>query len=199
VTSIAPRMAHNSTGGLSCPNKELCTVASGIVVGMRLASSAKQPWSASICKSIQSEPSPRKRTPLRRPKSKDHLSVLTNSSGGSNVLFNNAGLNDRNDHSVLAMSLETWQRAFAANLTATFLCCNHGIPYLLKNDPPGGWGIHSASCLAVMGALRGAARLGSVAVRAICCELRRQRHAGRADANLGSRAKQRYRCAAHAD
>lgn len=39
------------------------------------------------------------------------------------MLFNNAGRNDPDDHSVLDMAQETWERVFAANLTTTFLCC----------------------------------------------------------------------------
>src|SRR6202012_4485683 len=46
----------------------------------------------------------------------------------------------------------TWQRVHAANLTSVFLCCKHGIPYLLTNDPPGGSVINTTSFLAVMGA-----------------------------------------------
>jgi len=72
--------------------------------------------------------------------------------GHIDVLINNAGLNDRDDHSVLDMSQETWERVFAANLTTTFLSCKHGIPYMLKNDPPSGSVINTASFLAEMGA-----------------------------------------------
>ncbi|MGI8486350.1 MAG: SDR family NAD(P)-dependent oxidoreductase [Thermomicrobiales bacterium] len=68
------------------------------------------------------------------------------------VPFNNAGLNDPNDHSALDMTQQAWDRVFAANLTTTCLCCKHGIPYLLKNDPPAGSVINTASFLAVMGA-----------------------------------------------
>jgi NAD(P)-dependent dehydrogenase (short-subunit alcohol dehydrogenase family) len=72
--------------------------------------------------------------------------------GRIDVLFNNAGLNDPDDHSALDMTQETWDRVFAANLTTTFLSCKHGIPYLLRNDPPSGSVINTASFLAVMGA-----------------------------------------------
>ena len=72
--------------------------------------------------------------------------------GRLDVLYNNAGLIDPEDHSALDMPLETWQRVFTANLTTTLLCCKHGVPYLLRNDPSGGSVINSASFLAGMGA-----------------------------------------------
>lgn len=72
--------------------------------------------------------------------------------GRIDVLYNNVGLNDRDDHSALETSLEVWERVLAANLTTTFLCCKHGIPHMLANDPPSGSVINTASFLAVMGA-----------------------------------------------
>jgi NAD(P)-dependent dehydrogenase (short-subunit alcohol dehydrogenase family) len=77
---------------------------------------------------------------------------IKNDLGRIDVLYNNAGLNDREDHSALDMSLEVWERVLAANLTTTFLCCKHAIPYLLDNDPPNGSVINTASFLAGMGA-----------------------------------------------
>lgn len=77
---------------------------------------------------------------------------VKNDFGRIDVLYNNAGLNDREDHSVLDMPLSVWERVLAANLTTTFLCCKHAIPYLLENDPPTGSIINTASFLAVMGA-----------------------------------------------
>jgi NAD(P)-dependent dehydrogenase (short-subunit alcohol dehydrogenase family) len=72
--------------------------------------------------------------------------------GRVDVLYNNAGLSDRSDHSALDLPLETWERVLAANLTTTFLSCKHGIPHLLAGDPPGGSVINTASFLAGMGA-----------------------------------------------
>jgi NAD(P)-dependent dehydrogenase (short-subunit alcohol dehydrogenase family) len=72
--------------------------------------------------------------------------------GRIDVLVNNAGLNERDDHSVLDMAQETWDRVFTANLTTTFLSCKHGIPYMLRNNPPSGSVINTASFLAEMGA-----------------------------------------------
>jgi NAD(P)-dependent dehydrogenase (short-subunit alcohol dehydrogenase family) len=72
--------------------------------------------------------------------------------GRIDVLYNNAGLNDRDDHSVLDMGMPVWERVLAANLTTTFLCCKHVVPHMLENDPPRGSIINTASFLAVMGA-----------------------------------------------
>jgi NAD(P)-dependent dehydrogenase (short-subunit alcohol dehydrogenase family) len=77
---------------------------------------------------------------------------IKNDLGRIDVLYNNAGLNDRDDHSALDMPLPVWERVLAANLTTTFLCCKHVVPHLLDNDPPGGSIINTASFLAVMGA-----------------------------------------------
>jgi NAD(P)-dependent dehydrogenase (short-subunit alcohol dehydrogenase family) len=38
------------------------------------------------------------------------------------------------------------------NVRSVFLCCKHGIPHLLANDPAGGSIINTASFVAVMGA-----------------------------------------------
>ena len=47
---------------------------------------------------------------------------------------------------------ETWQRVQDVNLKSVFVCCKHGIPHLLANDPSGGSVINTASFVAVMGA-----------------------------------------------
>jgi NAD(P)-dependent dehydrogenase (short-subunit alcohol dehydrogenase family) len=72
--------------------------------------------------------------------------------GRIDVVYNNMGLNDAADHSILDTPLEVWDRVVAANLTSTYLSCKHAIPHLLANDPPGGSVINAASFLAVMGA-----------------------------------------------
>ena len=52
--------------------------------------------------------------------------------GRVDVLFNNAGISPDDDTSVLETSLEAWQRVQDVNLKSVFLCCKHGIPYLLE-------------------------------------------------------------------
>src|SRR5918911_4128469 len=70
--------------------------------------------------------------------------------GGIDGLFNNAGISPPDDVSVLDTTLEAWQRVQDVNLRSVFLCCKHGIPYLLRRG--GGSVINTASFVAVMGA-----------------------------------------------
>jgi NAD(P)-dependent dehydrogenase (short-subunit alcohol dehydrogenase family) len=73
--------------------------------------------------------------------------------GYMNVLFNNAGISPADDASVLDTDLEAWERVQRVNLRSVFLCCKHGIPHLLANEPPlRGSVINTASFVAVMGA-----------------------------------------------
>jgi NAD(P)-dependent dehydrogenase (short-subunit alcohol dehydrogenase family) len=72
--------------------------------------------------------------------------------GRVDVLFNNAGISPTDDASVLQTALEAYERVQATNLRSVFLCCKHGIPHLLNNDPPArGSVINTASFVAVMG------------------------------------------------
>ncbi|HXG75135.1 MAG TPA: glucose 1-dehydrogenase [Gaiellaceae bacterium] len=70
--------------------------------------------------------------------------------GGIEVLYNNAGISPADDGSVLETSVEAWQRVQDVNTKGVFLCCKHGIPYLLERG--GGSVINVASFVAILGA-----------------------------------------------
>jgi len=70
--------------------------------------------------------------------------------GGIDVLYNNAGVSPADDDSILDTSLEAWERVQAINTRGVYLCCKHGIPYLL--DRGGGSVINVASFVAIVGA-----------------------------------------------
>ncbi|MGH3109523.1 MAG: SDR family NAD(P)-dependent oxidoreductase, partial [Gaiellaceae bacterium] len=70
--------------------------------------------------------------------------------GGIDVLYNNAGISPGDDASVLDTSVEAWQRVQDVNTKGVFLCCRHGIPYLLERG--GGSVINVASFVALLGA-----------------------------------------------
>ena len=70
--------------------------------------------------------------------------------GGIDVLYNNAGISPGDDASVLDTSVDAWQRVQDVNTKGVFLCCKHGIPYLLERR--GGSVINVASFVAILGA-----------------------------------------------
>jgi NAD(P)-dependent dehydrogenase (short-subunit alcohol dehydrogenase family) len=70
--------------------------------------------------------------------------------GGIDVLYNNAGISPLDDASVLETSVEAWQRVQEVNTKGVFLCCKHGIPYLLERG--GGSVINISSLVALVGA-----------------------------------------------
>jgi NAD(P)-dependent dehydrogenase (short-subunit alcohol dehydrogenase family) len=70
--------------------------------------------------------------------------------GGIDVLYNNAGIMPADDASILETSVEAWQRVQDVNAKGVFLCCKHGIPYLIERG--GGSVINVASFVALVGA-----------------------------------------------
>jgi NAD(P)-dependent dehydrogenase (short-subunit alcohol dehydrogenase family) len=70
--------------------------------------------------------------------------------GGIDVLYNNAGISPNDDGSILDTTTEAWDRVQDVNTKGVFLCCKHGIPYLLERG--GGSVINVASFVAVVGA-----------------------------------------------
>jgi len=70
--------------------------------------------------------------------------------GGIDVLYNNAGISPADDDSILDTSFEAWERVQAVNTRGVYLCCKHGIPYLLERG--GGSVINVASFVALVGA-----------------------------------------------
>ena len=70
--------------------------------------------------------------------------------GGIDVLYNNAGISPADDDSILDTSLEAWERVQAVNTRGVFLCCKHGIPYLLERG--GGSVFNVAWFVAIVGA-----------------------------------------------
>ena len=70
--------------------------------------------------------------------------------GGIDVLYNNAGISPADDGSILETGLDAWERVQAVNTRGVYLCCKHGIPYLLERG--GGSVINVASFVALVGA-----------------------------------------------
>ena len=88
-------------------------------------------------------------SPTRR-RSRRCIAPPPPSFGGIDVLYNNAGISPADDDSILDTSLEAWERVQAVNTRGVFLCCKHGIPYLLERG--GGSVINVASFVAIVGA-----------------------------------------------
>ena len=70
--------------------------------------------------------------------------------GGIDILYNNAGISPADDASILETELDAWDRVQAVNTRGVYLCCKHGIPYLLERG--GGSVINVASFVALVGA-----------------------------------------------
>ena len=69
--------------------------------------------------------------------------------GGIDIIFNNAGICLGDDTGPVETPLAIWNDTIAANLTAVFLCCKAGIPYL--EAAGGGVIINNASIVALVG------------------------------------------------
>jgi len=65
------------------------------------------------------------------------------------VLYNNAGIFDEADESVLTTTDAIWDRTMAINVKGIAFCCKHGIPELIKAG--GGSVINIASFVALVG------------------------------------------------
>ncbi|HSL64974.1 MAG TPA: glucose 1-dehydrogenase [Gaiellaceae bacterium] len=70
--------------------------------------------------------------------------------GGIDVLYNNAGISPGDDAGILETEPEAWDRVQAVNTRGVYLCCRHGIPYLLERG--GGSIVNVASFVALLGA-----------------------------------------------
>jgi NAD(P)-dependent dehydrogenase (short-subunit alcohol dehydrogenase family) len=70
--------------------------------------------------------------------------------GGIDVLYNNAGISPPDDDSILITEEDAWERVQNVNTKGVYLCCKHGIPYLLERG--GGSVINVASFVALVGA-----------------------------------------------
>jgi NAD(P)-dependent dehydrogenase (short-subunit alcohol dehydrogenase family) len=69
--------------------------------------------------------------------------------GGIDILFNNAGIIAEADAGPVETPLAAWNLTLNANLTAVFLACKFGIPYLLQAG--GGAIVNNASVVALVG------------------------------------------------
>ncbi len=78
------------------------------------------------------------------------LSETAERYGGIDVLYNNAGIMPPEDASILETEPEAWDRVLDVNAKGVYLCCRHGIPYLLERG--GGSVINVASFVALVGA-----------------------------------------------
>ena len=70
--------------------------------------------------------------------------------GGIDVIYNNAGISPADDDSILVTEEDAWDRVQNVNTKGVYLCCKHGIPYLLERG--GGSVINVASFVALVGA-----------------------------------------------
>jgi NAD(P)-dependent dehydrogenase (short-subunit alcohol dehydrogenase family) len=128
-----------AAGGIGAASTELFRAEGATVVGVDLHPDA--PGDLSLTVDVTDEDQVR-----------DMYARVKSEYGHVDVLFNNAGISPNDDASVLDTTLDAWLNVQKVNLTSVFLCCKHGIPHLLANDPAGGSVINTASFVAVMGA-----------------------------------------------
>jgi NAD(P)-dependent dehydrogenase (short-subunit alcohol dehydrogenase family) len=69
--------------------------------------------------------------------------------GGIDIMFNNAGIVAAGDSGPVETPLDAWNATLSANLTAVFLACKYGIPFLLQAG--GGAIVNNASIVALVG------------------------------------------------
>lgn len=81
----------------------------------------------------------------------EHLYQTTVDTYGSlDIAFNNAGISQPDDDSILTTGLDAWQRVQQVNLTSVYLCCKYAIPHMRRQGK--GSIVNTASFVAVMGA-----------------------------------------------
>lgn len=75
--------------------------------------------------------------------------------GGVDILVNNAALGSPQDHDILTMDLDVWNRVVGGNSGGTMLCCKHAIPAMIARG--GGAVVNISSGAALTGQLSQAA------------------------------------------